>query len=192
MNINVITGWKILDDEKLQEILDKQFELFLIENFKTLNKAEILFAFRKYGHTVENWGKSLNLVLIGNVLRQYETQRGLVSEYEERIGQNLAENLLPLPKVTDEEILNTAKEIVEAKGNISFINPKAYSILFKQGKINLTEEEKKGIKVRAKFWINDNFKNQNEKNNLLKNEDYLQMLCKKIAVNDYYLKLNVK
>jgi len=91
----------------------------------------------------------------------------------------------PYLKVTDEEIIETVLDYWENSQvrRIEFINPKAYSILRKEGKINLSEDEKEKIRKQVKKNLKD------ENSDYIKDDVYIDLLCKKTAVAQYINKL---
>lgn len=83
--IHVITGWNLPDDVEYMKILTEEFHKKLKEDFYMMNFSEIVYAFRKNGLGVKDWGKNTNLDLICNVLTQYCEERTKISAEEERI-----------------------------------------------------------------------------------------------------------
>jgi hypothetical protein len=84
VKIHVITGWVIPEDEGYMNILMDQFEKKLSESYSNVNADEIEYAFRTFGTTVKDWGKSMNLSLIDEVMIPYLEQRATVSKIEEQ------------------------------------------------------------------------------------------------------------
>jgi hypothetical protein len=82
--IHTITGWKLPDDEFFLNTLVSEFEKFLSERYPDLNPDEITYAFRNYGTTVKDWGKSMNLSLIDEPIQKYLSVRKCLSDMEER------------------------------------------------------------------------------------------------------------
>lgn len=83
VRIHVITGWTLPTDSLLNVLVD-QFQKKLIESYPLINSEEIEYAFRNYGTVVKDWGKSMNLSLIDEVLIPYMDERRKASEVEER------------------------------------------------------------------------------------------------------------
>lgn len=83
LKIHVITGWTIPKDDLLIILID-QFIKKLIEGYPNVNPEEIEYAFRNYGTTVKDWGKSMNLSLIDEVMIPYLEQRFELSRVEEQ------------------------------------------------------------------------------------------------------------
>ncbi len=83
MKINVVTGWPLPEREEEENILSEQLKLYIIENWPLFNPDEIMYAVRSYGTTLNNWGKNMNLSLIGKALIDYENERVEVSKLEE-------------------------------------------------------------------------------------------------------------
>lgn len=82
--IHVITGWNLPDDIDYMKIITEEFYTKLKEDFHMMNFPEIIFAFRKNGIGVKDWGKNMNLDLICNVLGNYCVERERVSFEEEK------------------------------------------------------------------------------------------------------------
>lgn len=99
--IHVITGWKLPDDAAYIKVLCEELALMLKEDFYMLNLSEVRLAFRK-NRKVQDWGKSMNLNLVAEVLGNYCTERERIGEEERRL------NLAPAKQViyTDEQIIN--------------------------------------------------------------------------------------
>ena len=58
--IHIITGWNLPDDRNYTKGLTEEFILKLKEDFFMLNFSEILYAFRKNGLGIKDWGKNMN------------------------------------------------------------------------------------------------------------------------------------
>jgi hypothetical protein len=109
LKIHVITGWVIPDTDLLTILID-QFEKKLIENYGMLNVEEIEYAFRNGGTIVKDWGKSMNLALIDEVLIPYLNHRFNLSMTEE-------ERKAAIPKIkiyTQEENEDLIRGDIEA------------------------------------------------------------------------------
>jgi len=111
LRIHVITGWTIPVNEMMQLFID-EFRNLLLQEYEDVKFEEIIFAFRKYKHLVEDWGKEMNLKLIGKVLDAYMEDRYDAGLLEERIKMN--ENVHQLDfqpkKYTDEENLQVSSD----------------------------------------------------------------------------------
>lgn len=83
LKINVVTGWPVPDSNEAQNILAEQLKLYLIENWPLYNVEEIMYAMRSYATVIENWGKNMNLSLIGKAMSDYEDEREDISKLEE-------------------------------------------------------------------------------------------------------------
>lgn len=121
LKIHVITGWKLPENEALLTILQDQVGKKLVEDYGSVNMAEIEFAFRKYGTSIKDWGKDVNLSFLDTVMLQYLKERQAVSDLEERMKEAPEK-----PKPTDEQVLSLSRENIELKyqkylaGNTSF------------------------------------------------------------------------
>lgn len=145
--IHVITGWNLPDDNEYIKILSEEFCLKLKEDFYMMNFPEIVYAFRKNGIGIKDWGKNMNLDLICNVLGDYCIERTRISFEEEKINLNP-----PKLKInTDEEIDNLHRKWAEEfyqrikKGQIEMVPAYCEEILIKDGLL------KQGSSVSAFF-----------------------------------------
>jgi hypothetical protein len=84
IKMNIITGWTYPDDNLYQAILEDQLRKKLTEDYPDMNFTEMEYAFRHFGTVVKDWGKSINLSLIDEVLITYKQSRIEVSNKEER------------------------------------------------------------------------------------------------------------
>lgn len=84
IKMNIITGWTYPDDKLYQAILEDQLKKKLLEDYPDMNFVEMEYAFRHYGTVVKDWGKSINLSLIDEVLIAYKDDRLMVSRKEEQ------------------------------------------------------------------------------------------------------------
>lgn len=82
--IKIITGWPVPELTEDRNILYEQLMKFFAENYDTLNAEEIAYAMRNATHTIENWGKDINLKLIGKALDAYLATRMEISALEEQ------------------------------------------------------------------------------------------------------------
>lgn len=86
LRIHVITGWQMPTDE-LMLILVDEFNKKIIESYPNVNIDEITHAFRQHGSEVKEWGKSLNISLIDEIMIPYLEKRFEASRSEERSKQ---------------------------------------------------------------------------------------------------------
>jgi hypothetical protein len=135
LKIHVITGWVIPDTDLLNILID-QFEKKLIENYGVLNVEEIEYAFRSGGTVVKDWGKSMNLALIDEVLIPYLNQRFELSATEERIKGEPPEQII----YTDKQLEDQQRGDIESfyqrllKGQIPYKIPEYFKdLLVKDG-----------------------------------------------------------
>jgi hypothetical protein len=97
LKINVVTGWPVPESDEVQNILAQQLKLYLIENWPLYNVDEIMYAMRSYATVLNNWGKNMNLNLIGAALLEYEKERSDISALEESKAIAQQTNLLTMP-----------------------------------------------------------------------------------------------
>lgn len=135
LKIHVITGWVIPDTELLNILID-QFEKKLIENYGMLNVEEIEYAFRSGGTVVKDWGKSMNLALIDEVLIPYLNKRFDLSASEERQKSEPPQQVI----YTDAQLDDQQREDIEhfyqrlLKGQIPYRIPEYFKgMLVKDG-----------------------------------------------------------
>ena len=83
LKIKVVTGWPVPEAEENQNILAEQLKLYLIENWPNYNVDEIMYAMRGYATVLNNWGKDMNLTLIGAAMSEYEKERSDITKLEE-------------------------------------------------------------------------------------------------------------
>lgn len=189
LRIHVITGWTIPVGEMMGILVD-EFRTKLLQEYEDVNFDEILFAFRKYNGLVNDWGKEMNLKLISTVLDAYMEDRYDVGLLEEHIKMNDSTPLLEFkPKeYTDDEIVGIALDYWQNSKMpmLEFINPNCYEILSKQGKIKLDEENKERIRKHAALLMEGYFTNVIEFRKMKEDKNYISMLCKKIAVSEYF------
>jgi len=100
IKIHIITGW-VLPEKELLPIFIDQFTKKLIEEYSNLNVDEIEYAFRSTGTMVKDWGKSMNLALIDEVLRPYLAQRFEASASEERAKYKPEQKIYTLEELED-------------------------------------------------------------------------------------------
>lgn len=135
LKIHVITGWTIPKDDLMKILLD-QFIKKLVESYPNVNPVEMEYAFRNYGTTVKDWGKSMNLALIDEVMIPYMADRKHLShEVEER------KETPPMTVYTDEQLDNFHREWTEEfyqrirKGSVEDVPDYSRKILTKDGLI---------------------------------------------------------
>ena len=108
VKIHVITGWVLPAPEMIGIFID-QFAKKLVEDYATLNVDEVEYAFRSIGTGVKDWGKSMNLSLIDEVLTEYVHQRFELSKIEERQKEKPVQRIY-----TADELENIQRADIEA------------------------------------------------------------------------------
>lgn len=158
VKIHVITGWTIPADTDILTVLIDQFCKKLMEDYSELNVDEVEYAFRSTGTTVKDWGKSMNLALIDEVLRPYVNNRFEISQKEEQKHE-------PEQKIyTAEELDNIHRSDVEyfyqrsIKCGLQASNIPEYflSILIKDG---IVAPETNDLEAFFEYCINSGRKN---------------------------------
>lgn len=104
LKISVIVGWTIPLSDEMVDMLTDQFRKKLSEGYSNLNEAEVEYAFRNKGIETRDWGKSLNLSLIDEVMIPYLENRFEISKTEESLTK---------PKMIEEKKETTDKEMFE-------------------------------------------------------------------------------
>ncbi len=137
IKIYVITGWAIPADEFAEE-LARQFYKKMQEGYSNVNPDEIEYAFRTYGTTVKDWGKSMNLALIDEVMIPYLEQRREVSKIEEQKKQKQIEG--PKETMSEETFQSwydqTAADFKVGKITLEFLPPMLSDWLISKGEID--------------------------------------------------------
>ena len=156
IKMNIITGWTYPDDKLYQAILEDQLKKNLIEDYPDMNFVEMEYAFRHYGTAVKDWGKSINLSLIDEVLLSYKSERMEVSRKEEQ-------KAMPPVQVTytDSQLEDITREDIEnffqrlRNGYIKPVPGHFKDILVKDGLMK-QEDNVNGFFVHR---LNNGFKN---------------------------------
>jgi len=144
VKIHVITGWVIPEDELLSILID-QFSKRIVESYGNVNPEEVEYAFRTYGVNVKDWGKSMNLSLVDEVMRPYLADRLEISKIEEQQANNFLqlEYKEDMSKDAMVEWFNaTAKKIRAGEITVDFVPLMLYEFMDSNGSITATNEEK--------------------------------------------------
>lgn len=137
LKINVITGWVIPEDN-----LDILIELFvkkLLLSYGEVNADELEFAFITHGTIVKDWGKSMNLSLIDEVMIPYLEKRVELSRIEE---QTKAKEIINQPKedLSEKAMVewwkDLEKKVRTEKYPMEFMPVSLYDWMDKQGGID--------------------------------------------------------
>ena len=153
-SICVITGWILPADEEYVKELATELTKMLMEDYRDMNFPEIRYSFRKYGTVIKDWGRSMNLALIREVLDTYLTERNELSMVE----QKMADKALPIPSVTNIDwgyiIEQEYQSFLSGRYNIhlwpngmydhcvecGFIHPDAFTGFIEQAQMNLADK----------------------------------------------------
>lgn len=198
--IAIVTGWVVPDDKEYRNVLYDQFSKKMVESYSDLNIDEILYAMRQYGTTVKDWGKSINLALIDEVIVPYIAARKEISAIEERITNpgKMIESTSEMI-VDDDEFLNTVKSVYLKSRLTGLIPVRAYDLLTERKDIDLTNDEKAIIRARVEKRIENEAtqggmqeirKLKDLKANAKEYERKVRNECKKEAVAGYFIKQN--
>lgn len=106
--IHVITGWSLPDDKNYIKILLQETAEKLKSDYPDINIKEFLFAFRKYGVSVNDWGKNFNINMVCTVLNNYLSDRRDISLEEERAAMKPEQKIY-----TDAELDNIQRQDIE-------------------------------------------------------------------------------
>lgn len=142
INICGITGWTVPSDEMLLVFIN-QMNIKISESFYYMNVSEILYAFRTYGSQVKNWGSSMSVVLINQVIDLYKEERDRVVKTV--INAVDAKQLPPPQKMTEsdwEEFESMIREsFLTGKLKKQMLPIILYDHLFETGKITFDKKE---------------------------------------------------
>ena len=108
LKIHVITGWTIPEKTVLFVFTD-QFKKKILESYSRCNPDEIEYAFRTEGTIVKDWGKSMNLSLIDEVMIPYMKKRFEVGILEEQ--QKVKQLEAPKENLTDKTMLDWWQDV---------------------------------------------------------------------------------
>ncbi|GAC1385852.1 MAG: hypothetical protein NVSMB45_15090 [Ginsengibacter sp.] len=148
---------------------------------------EIEFAFRSSA-SLKDWGKSLNLGLIDEVMIPYLEQRRLVSKIEE---QEQPKQLEENTEVTDDELLEYNLGTYRMMKNYPIINIRCYDVLISRKLIKVSIQEKKAIESAVNAKLADMvFRDPNLYKEIPYEERFLT-LCKKLVVARYFDSLTI-
>jgi hypothetical protein len=177
--INVVTGWKLPDDEDYLNVLIEEFCKKLTQQYKNLNFDEIQYSIRTYGTQIKDWGKSINLSLIDEAITIYLDERRRVSIIEEQKKQLPPAAAQPL---TDADYLEwvTDTETMYNKGvlSVALLPVPIYDYLDRSGILKLDIETKR-IYYKAAFQTYAIAENE-QRPHLSK------ILAKQIALSKYF------
>jgi hypothetical protein len=134
IKIHAMTGWNFPDPASA-EILKEQFQKKMQEGYATVNTDEIEYAFRTYGTTVKDWGKSMNLSLIDEVMIPYLEARNSVSRLEETKQQPQIEHKEDLSDKAMRDWLEETRKKVKAGMKFDFVPLMLYDWLDKKGEL---------------------------------------------------------
>lgn len=194
LNVAIITGCQVPNNERHLEILKTEVRKFISENncFSKLTVEEIITAFRfnaagKFDEKIKHWNNMFNLDYLGEILTKYVSLRRSVELKEER--EWLCINLLERPtepKLSDEEAIQFSIDRWNETKDYMFIESRVYNILNKQGNIKFNDDEKEQIRTEAKIkyrsieWV------YFELIEHIGRENVVQSISKKIAVSQFF------
>ena len=147
--ITIITGWITPETKDDRSLLYNELAAFLLQSWPRYNSEEVVYAIRRYGLTIKDWGRGVNLQLINEALLAYRDERQRASDLEERAapislgpGKELPviENLGPVDWAPEWERVKAQAR--DGKIEDLFVSTAIYDWLQKQGKINLSDAEK--------------------------------------------------
>lgn len=185
LKIFVITGWEMPSGD-LKKILVDQLAKHLRESYLTVNMNEIEYAFRQFGTTTKDWGKSLNLSLFDEVMCHYMEKRRQASE-EERM-RPMEVKQIEAPKMTNAEIIEMSKGLWSTIKKVDLIYPDCFRALVDEGKIKypLTKEDQVyyfGLaEKRMKEYEKENPRFFRDKDR----EEWKRIYSRKLVVFDYF------
>lgn len=154
LKIHTITGWTIPLSE-LMDILIDQFQRKLQESYSSVTIAEIEYAFRNRDIDMKDWGKSLNLTLIDEIMLPYLATRYDLSISEESMRLSNTMVLEEKKELSDEEWDEWIEDM--KKYDLKLLPCTAYDYLTKKGEISLTNQQKHEYMDRAIAHLLANF-----------------------------------
>lgn len=173
LKIHVITGW-VLPEAEMRNILIDQMAKKLTEAYGNVNADEVEFAFRN-NTTVKDWGKAMNLAMIDEVMLPYLFRRSELSKVEEASK--------PVPQIeyadiemSDEDLLTATHEVWKLIQKPDVIPESVYFYLEGEGKIALTDVQKKDIAARV--------------SHAGLSKELHKTMCRKTVVAEYFKSLN--
>lgn len=144
--LHTITGWKLPDDEYFLNTLVSEFTQYLVEKCGDLNPEEIAHAFRNYSLEIKDWGKSMNLSLIDEPIREYRIKRRELSELEDRLSnQRKCAKKGELPPAQcdwSDEWVQLKEKAKNGQIRSAVILTPIYDWLVREGILMLSNEEK--------------------------------------------------
>lgn len=187
LKIHVIAGWNVPEKE-LKNILVDQFTKKIKERYTNVNAEEIDYAFR-HNTTVKDWGKSINLVLIDEVLGEYLEKRSQVSQLEEKYkNKELPPPVKEEDVLSDEDYISANKAVYRLTGNAGLVSVRCFNILLKNGCIKRAEgkERERITKIsRSNFFAIEN--RENIKNiSHEEQERLIEQDCKRVMICEYF------
>lgn len=120
--------------------------------------------------------ESFSCLYFSNIMNAYRVWANQVAFYKEREKQ--PEQLqLNAPHMTDDELIQLAKDVWNNTKNFAFLPVKAYGALGRKGLLNLSEEEKAVIRSQAKAHVFSMYGDKEDR------KSEIDSFCKKIAVS---------
>lgn len=154
LKIHTVTGW-VIPEGSILNIITDQFRRKLVESYTWCNPDEIEYAFRNYGTTVKDWGKSMNLSLIDEVMTVFLEKRREVSKIEEQVRMKSDVKELPGIKMTEQEIVDTAWDVWNVTGRVDYISESTYEVLAHHSLIVLSNEQKHQLMSAAHSYLSE-------------------------------------
>lgn len=179
LKIHAICGWAI-PEPSFAQILKEQFVLKLREGYANVNMQEVEYACRTYGSEVKDWGKSMNLSLIDEVMLFYLRDRNNISRFEEGVRKPLPESKEDLSEVSMQDWYDDIKKKVKDGMDYPLLPVMLYDWLDKKGEIRMDNKTKYGYMDLAARKL--------ESQGELPEMEKVKNLAKRMALNDHILK----
>lgn len=123
-----------------------------------------------------NCYENFSCLYFSNIMNAYRVWANQVAFYKEREKQ--PEQLqLNAPPMTDDELIQLAKDVWNNTKNFAFLPVKAYGALGRKGLLNLSDEEKAVIRSQAKAHVFSMYGDKEDR------QSEIDSFCKKIAVS---------
>jgi len=124
--------------------------------------------------------ESFSCLYFSNIMNAYRVWAGQVAFYKEREKQP-EQKQLTAPPMTDDQIIELAKEVWNSIKNFAFLPVNAYGALGRKGLLKFTDEEKAQIRIQAKAHILKMYGIRDKEDR----KTELDSACKKIAVSKH-------
>lgn len=169
----------------------------IISNYGTHTPAEVRLAFdmaitgkllnEKDERLDATCYENFSCLYFSKIMNSYRKWAVQVFRFQENKMKNFKQ--LPSPTMSNEEIIENALGVWKATKRYEFISESCYDALVNSGKLNLSTPEKKKLMVAAEPTLVDMETRDSNSFHGGKREDYRKLFAKKLAVRNYFQKL---